>query len=350
LHPHVRPLGPCDPPRVWELLDRTGYLDEKPRERTEPLGASFRDAWSRLALAPGVGGSLLLHDSEALRGAVFQSQAFPGTFILHQLALDLRSPERDVPRPVIAGQIYRSLFHLCTRAPALRHTLAIFNDEKAWSGYLYDEFFALAGDHARYSVERLRLVEKTLSRASRSGGEPAPGIAIRPYVAGDREAIESAVRRDMPALAAEALALAPLDPDLRGLDAEYRLVGLRRTREVRVAVRDGRAVGALAIDRASPGINIFGLLDAVLPVALESPEGPFDWLHAALVDVERERSDGDSVIALVPAEWTPAAVPDGYREVAVVRRWIAHHSLLPAYLAYLDEHFGTGGGETGEET
>ena len=255
-----------------------------------------------------------------------------------------------MPRPVIAGQIYRSLFHLCSRAPALRFTLAIFNDEKAWSGYLYDEFFALAGDHARYSVDRLRLAEKTVSAAARSGGERTDGVVVRPFVDGDAAAIEAAVRRDMPALAAEALALAPLDPDLRGLDADFRSVGLRRTRELRVAERDGRAVGAIAVDRASPGINIFGLLDAVLPVAIESPDGPFDWLHAALAGVERERTVDDSVIALIPAEWPPEAVPDGYREVAVVRRWIAHRSLLPAYLAYLDEHFGIGSGVTGDQS
>ncbi|MBI5500710.1 MAG: hypothetical protein HY907_10750 [Deltaproteobacteria bacterium] len=360
LHPHVRPLGPLDPPRVWELLDRTGYLDEKPRECTEPLGESFRSAWGRLAAVPRVGGSLLLHDEAALRGAVFQTQAYPGTFILHQLALDLRSPERDVPRPVIAGQIYRSLFHLCSRAPGLRHTLAIFNDEKAWSGYLYDEFFALAGDRARYSVERLRLVEKVRAKDAEGGTSgasgagdaraAASGIEVRPFVAADAAAIEGAVRRDMPELAAEALALAPLDAELRGLDEEYRVAGLRRSREVLVAWRGGRAVGAVAADRASPGINIFGLLDAVLPVALESPAGPFDWLHALLAEVERRRAEaGGAVLALVPAGWPPEAVPAGYREVAVVRRWIAHRSLLPAYLAYLDEHFGIGNEAEGDE-
>ncbi|MBI5486387.1 MAG: hypothetical protein HY905_03555 [Deltaproteobacteria bacterium] len=351
LHPHVRPLGPADPAQVWELLDRTGYLDEKPRERTEPLGESFRRAWGRLATAPRLGGSLLLHDSAALRGAVFQSQAYPGTFILHQLALDLRSPERDVPRPVIAGQIYRSLFHLCSRAPGLRFTLAIFNDEKAWSGYLYDEFFALAGDHARYSVERLRLVEKARekgtgvlsSQYSVLSPEGAGGVGVRGFEPGDAAGIEAAVRRDMPALAAEALGLAPLDAGLCGLDAEYRAAGLSRTREVLVALRGGFVVGAVAADRASPGINIFGLLDAVLPVAVESPEGPFDWLHVLLAEVERRRAGtAESVIALVPAAWPAEALPAGYREVAVVRRWIAHRTLLPAYLAYLDEHFGIG--------
>jgi hypothetical protein len=352
LMPHVRPLAEDDAPRVWELFGRTGYLDEKPRALIAPLEHDFGRSWGRLVRDSALGRGLLLHDAKSLRGAVFQTQAFPGTYILHQLALDLRSPVCDVPKPVIAGQIYRSLFHLCARAPNLRFTIAVFNDEKAWSGHLYDEFFALAGDHGVYSVERLRLVEKRLPPSGAPAGDRHEALpSVRPFAEADREAVEAGVRRAVPALAAAALALLPLDPDLAGLGKEFRALGLRRGRETLVAERDGLLQGALVADYASPGINIFGLLDAGTPLRLAAEDGTWDWLHALLADVERRRTgSAESVLVALPAEWPADAVPPEYHVVAVVRRWVAHRSLLPAYLAYLDEHFGIddpdGGGES----
>ena len=356
LMPHVRPLAQDDAPQVWELLGRTGYLDEKPRELIAPLEHDFGRSWGRLVQDPALGRGLLLHDAKSLRGAVFQTQAFPGTYILHQLALDLHSPVCDVPKPVIAGQIYRSLFHLCARAPNLRFTIAVFNDEKAWSGHLYDEFFALAGDRGVYSVERLRLVEKRLPLGDAAAAAPAGGRhealpSVRPFAEADREAVEAGIRRAIPALAADALALLPLDPDLAALGEAYRAAGLRRGRETLVAERDDLLLGAVVADYASPGINIFGLLDTVTPVRLAAEDGAWDWLHGLLAEVERRRAGtADSVLLALPAEWPADAVPPEYQVVAVVRRWVAHRSLLPAYLAYLDEHFGIDGPEGGGES
>jgi hypothetical protein len=348
LMPRVAPLEPGETAEVWSLFDRTGYLDEKPRERMVPLGRAFASAWERLSTGDvRLGSALLLRDEASLRGAVFRTQAYPGTYLLHQLALDLRSPERDVPKPAIAGQIYRSLFHLCARAPDLRHTLAVFNDEKSWSGYLYDEFFALPGNRKRYSVERLRLVEKPLGREPPP--PPSSPWSIRPFAESDRGWVEAAVAESFPPLAARALALAPLDADLGGLGADFRAAGLERTRAVWIVERGGRPAGVGVVERATPGINIFGLLDAVLPFALPGVPDDSAWLAVLLSEVERRRhGTAESVSALCPASWPESWTPEGYRTVAVVRRWIAERALLPSYLAYLDEHFGAAGQGTEE--
>jgi hypothetical protein len=372
LAPAMRPLEAGEVPMAWELFDRTGYLREKASELILPQRRPFLRAWSRLANAKPLGMGFVVRDRESPRGVVFRTQVYPGTWLLHQLALDLRSPTVAVSKASLAGQIYRGVVHLCYRLPELRHTLIVYNAENPWSRYAYDDFLALAADEDAFSLEHLRIVEKPVDRgdAGEDGGTagaqaraadtpgavdglaatpdsrgPGPADAptlVRPFAEADRSAVEEAARKTIPPAAREALGLEPLDPDLGDLGRLFLEQGLHRRRVVLVAERDGCMLGAAIVDSASPGINIFGLLDAVTLLPAAPGTSDWSWTGPLLAAVEeRRRTEGAaSVVALLPADWPVACLPPGFAPVAPVRRWIARRSLLPDYLTYLDEHFG----------
>ncbi|MBN1770951.1 MAG: PilZ domain-containing protein [Deltaproteobacteria bacterium] len=336
--------------QVWELFDRTGYLREKNPELLARCREPFQRTWRRLAAAPHLGAGIVVRDRRALRGAMFYTHAWPGTYLLHHLALDLRATDSGLGPAEVAGEVYRYVYHACRRMPDLRHAVGLFNVRSGWWRHLFDDFHALGPPADWYSIDRVRLVEAPVA-ALATAGPQGGGLEAGLLEADERPLVEQAVRRVMPRLAAAALALDPLDPTLAALQREFGDIGLVRSREVWVARRDGRLLGAAVADAASPGVNIFGLLDAVqlIPAADGSDEPGWPAAVLAAVAVRRMARGAETLTVMCPADGPEAVLPPAFVEVATLKRWTAARELLPLYLTYLDEHFDAGRTLDGEE-
>ena len=350
LLPDAGLLRPAEVEQVWELFDRTGYLKEKDPalliRRREP----FQRSWRRLAAAPQLGAGIVVRERQALRGAMFYTHAWPGTYLLHHLALDLRAAGDGLGPAAVAGEVYRYVYHLCRRMPDLRHAVGLFNVRSSWWRFLFDEFHEQGPPPDWYSIDRLRLMEAP-ARAAAAGTAAGARLSVSRLHDAAVDAVERAACRVLPRLVTSALALAPLDPTLATLDDEFRGLGLRRTREVWIVQREGRLLGAAIADCASPGINIFGLLDAVQLVPADEGTDEPAWPSALLAAVAERRcaAGADTLGVLVPAEQPGPPLPSAFVEVATLKRWTAARELLPLYLTYLDEHFGVGRSVAEEE-
>lgn len=349
LLPDADLLRPDEVEQIWDLFDRTGYLREKDPAQLARCREPFQRTWRTLAHAPGLGAGVVVRDRSVLRGAMFYTRAWPGTYLLHHLALDLHATAGALTAPQVAGEVYRYLYHACRRMPDLRHAVGLFNARSRWWNHLFDDFHALGPPAEWYAVDRLRLVEAPVSDAA--GAAAGGSVSVGRLEDHERPAVEQAVRRVVPPLAAAALALDPLDPVLADLQRDFAEVGLLRRREVWVARREERILGAAIADTASPGTNLFGLLDAVQLLPAEDAALEPHWAGAVLAAVAgRRAADGaETLTVLCPADVPDVSLPPAFVELATLRRWTAARELLPLYLTYLDEHFDARRALDGEE-
>ena len=141
---------------AWQVLESSRYIDlwssEPYRER---IRREFIRSWS--APAPEVGHELILQREDRSVGVSAGSVAYPGTWILHHLAVAPGSDRREVQKVMqYAGQLISGILFRLRDLANLDHFVIYAEKGKRWNSRLYHDF-----------AERYRSDDKLLCTSSR---------------------------------------------------------------------------------------------------------------------------------------------------------------------------------------
>lgn len=259
-HPHAK-LHAGDPGELWDLYDRSGYLNisDKEAEHFEHLRSSFVRAADILVAHPELGAQLTWRSIDGLDGSVTFLNAWERSALIYQLA---RGPERPL---WMSGS--RPLYDLYLRATehVLRHGaewIVVFVQHAGarFSKAVNRDFPLRHADGRRSHVSSFRAWEvETLLVDSVEGS----GVTCSDPT--DRELkvwlADLALRRPHPYLAG--YDLVPRRARLREPQARFTRAGASRQRIFRMARVNGAPVAMAWIESVADGFHLFGLLDSI---------------------------------------------------------------------------------------
>lgn len=263
---------------AWNAYADSGYLQigGKSSAAFARGRAAFVRAQRLLARSPWVGALFTGGPSSHPEAYVHQVQCWPRSWLLFQLCRLPRGRSLRTSDDGILLRLYEHCYAFVLAAGADWMVTYTHSSDTAYTHRLHCEHArTLAPDEG--CTLPFEAIEISGVRAPAPDGA-AVGAATAAEMAATARALEA--RYPFPYLAAMALDRADLGTSALG--RLWQGSGLERSREVLVARRDGRALAAAILDMASPGLHVYGLLDKIRLVALESGgEGEFENLLAA---------------------------------------------------------------------
>jgi hypothetical protein len=261
MHPMTSLAGGWDDD-VWELYARSGYFslsDKTPEDFSEQRRAFARSS-NLLRRAPRVGFRIDWVGETRVEASISQVQAWPGSWLVYQLARHQESRPMHVAGEQVLRELYLHAYERLQRTTGARWLVSYVQDVARFSRMLHY-------DHAAQYAETGRAYLRPFWAMERECDEPIP-------VADSKTEIGLATADEVLRLAQ--LVVAQRSPDYavatglsavqlgeRKISPDWEAGGLTRDRTVFVARRGGFMVAAAVCEKAENGVHLYGLLDCV---------------------------------------------------------------------------------------
>ncbi len=285
---------PSDHPEIWNLFDRSGYLDLKPREAFTHVVDVTKKTWQQLSDAgTKISKRILIRRAAEVIGHLQMDRIYPETWCVHHLAIDPKSSK------IAAKDIYAVLTDVIA-AEGGKYIFSLTQASKPWNQRNYYDFVKDYRFPEHHQLRTMQVYEADLTK----GWKLPKHSKIKIDVANryDRSRILRYFEVQGTELEREAFGLTDEHLDLSKLDHELKPHGLRRERRFLVARLNGEMAGFAQLELGSSGVNIFGLLDMlylhVLPhFSKQGNELRESLLDAALTEY-KSAGKNDVIVAL----------------------------------------------------
>jgi hypothetical protein len=243
-----------EPPAIWQLLERSGFLYAEKKAAVDQLAA--QQTLARLAADESdvFKGAVVIRDGSP-HGHIAAIRAYSKTWIVHHLSA-LPGGRQDSS---LARILVLSILEYLEQRPDAEWIRAFYRPENRWPARVFGSVARLMSDSRLSTYQVLRYLRPDGQSAAPVA---APGLRVRPAEPGDLEAAEAMFvgRANHIGLSAEDLCASELRLDT--VAQCYRPLGLERRREVLLAERAGRPVGFALLEISSPGLNLSELTSA----------------------------------------------------------------------------------------
>ena len=259
-HPRVVPVDAQALPDVWDVFDRSGYLDEKPVELMQAMREPFRESWTRLANSRGDSQCWLLRDEGQAVATVSMSRIYGKTWLFHQLGADLfHFDSKQQNLDAMAQIALRTAPQWVAGMHRDGFALTYFNTDKHFNRWSWFDFFEQHNGRGELDSERVRLWDVRVD--SRRIDRRHRGIQVGASTDEERRWIaHDLLSRDGPLVHA-AFDFEPDTIALSHLVERADGTALDRRRELFVARSAQRIEGYAIVESAATGVNIFSLYD-----------------------------------------------------------------------------------------
>ncbi len=240
---------------VWDLFDRSGYLDIQDRNAFSHVFDITKKTWERLSSAgTAISKRVMIRMEGSIVGHLQMDRIYPGTWCVHHLAID----------PKISKVVGKELYSVTTdvlSAEGARYVLSITEAAKPWNQRNYYDFVKTYRFQEHNELKNYQLFEVAVAQPRKLRIDPA--LVLRPANRYDEQPICRYFELFGTALEREACGLTREDLKLDRLNEEFAPHGLFRSRQFVVATSSNRIVGFARVERGTYGVNIFGLQDTL---------------------------------------------------------------------------------------
>ena len=335
-HPDIGDVGHASGV-AWQLLEESRYVEQwTPGPQRDHLRRKFMRCWK--APSRKVGNKLVLRKGGVPVGISAGSLAYPGTWILHHLAVTSGNGESDAVKVTQnANELISGLLRRLRDSAGLEHFVIYAEQGKRWNDRLYRDFSAGYGDAEKllyttskvYRYQREVPVTPTLSES--------PDLKLVPATPALWSELATHLRATLSPLEIRALGFEG-NIDLQAFTRSVAACGYERTRQAYFALVDGKPVAALLAETGDEGVNVFGLLNACRIIWMQPGASDRTDIRARLLAqaVEHYRLlDKKSFVLFDDHADASVPVELGFEAVSPSLCWVAHRDVIPAWTSYL---------------
>lgn len=259
-HPNITTADAASLDDVWDVFDRSGYLEEKPIELMQAMREPFRQAWGALAAARGDSQTWLYRDRGHAVATVSMSRIYSNTWLFHHLGADLFHFERKHENlEVIAQLALRTAPQWVAGLHREGYALTYFNAHTHFNRWSWFGFFEQHDGRGELVSQPVRLFDCRMADAL-SGRQRTDVRVCEASPEQQRWISHDLLRRDGPLVHA-AFDLSPETITLPAVTGSPHDDALARQRWLYVATSGGSVRGYAVVECAAPGVNIFSLYD-----------------------------------------------------------------------------------------
>ncbi len=327
-----------DHEEIWNLFDRSKYLDLKPRESFKHIYDITVETWDKMSSA-GITFSrrLLLRNQSKIVGHLQLDRIYPKTWCVHALAID----------PGQAKTVGRDIYSVTAdvlSSESADYVISITETDLKWNQRNYYEFIKNYRwpEHNHMQTYQIHEAETSVGWNLRKSSKFDVSWTNRwdlKRVLRFFEVHLPKIERDALGLDAENLELEPLNEALKGH-------GLSRGRRFLVAKRGNQLLGICLLETGTTGISIFGIQDTIYlfcPQDVQKNEDLRREVHESLLfeALNWYRSKNIPTINIYFEDldreyWTNL----GLKFIWEGARWIARCAVSRRYHAYTQMMFG----------
>jgi hypothetical protein len=323
-----------DHPRIWDLFERSKYLDLKPKEAFSHMIEATNETWKNLSDAgTKTSKHAIIRMDEQVVGHLQLDRVYPNTWFAHNMAIDPRMSK------TVGKEIYSVTADVLS-VEGSKYIMSITQASKPWNQRNYYDFVKQYRYPEHNELRKYEVYETDTSYDIRL--KKAEDLTIEKANKYDLNRIVRYFELYGSNLEREACALTSTDLELEEFSKELEPFGVWRKREFIVARRGNRFVGFCRVEHARDGVNIFGLFD-ILYVHVAPDAHDKGDIHEALVKagIERFRELGkrDIIIALEDGR-SDFYSEKGLRYIFDCIRWIACCEVSRRYHAYSQMLYG----------
>jgi hypothetical protein len=267
-HPAVR-SGSAWADECWRLYEESGYfrLSGKSPMDFVPLRCSFTEAARRLDRAPSLGRHLVwCAETGEAQATIAFFKVYHHSYMPSQLAKRPRRTLQGASNREVLRQIICSSYEHILPESDFRWFIMYTQVASGWTRAVHYDFPRRCASSKACTV-RFRALEVSCG----SGFSTVPSSEVGPARTEEIAQLLRLLALLRPSPYLEAFDFVPSRFHLTALQQEWDRAGLGRERAVFVARREGTPVAAAILERAAPGVQLYGLLDAVRLFPLQTP-------------------------------------------------------------------------------
>ncbi len=261
LNPEAREVTSSNVEEVWDLLDRTGYLAEKPAEIIGEMKEPFLETWSELLERGTEARAWLYCKDDQPIGTVGVSRIYSRTWLSHHLAMDMDAyPDKARKLIVVARLVPMTVLQWVAALSPDGYVLTYLDADIPFNQWAWFQFVREHAGGGEVVMQPLRVSELEVRDI-----EPMPeGAAWAREPAAEELSwvAEDLLRRDGPLFFDGLDYGTELDSSLASKEPREEADLLGRERRCFVAgLPSEPASGYCLCECARPGLNIFSLYD-----------------------------------------------------------------------------------------
>ncbi len=320
---------------IWDLYDRAGYLEEKPRELMLPKKKKFEERWRKLT-TDGHSKLFVYKEEEKALATVAVSRIYSQTYLVHHLAATLDDCKNPASKLEILYQLIpQSMMHWTAGRDDGTCLLGTFDAHHSMNKWIWENF------SKQYSVEGKSgvLYQTFYSYEMEHVQYKAPSSTLEVTSATEKDLLEISsdlLERDG-TLAHRIFDYTFEDIKLQFWQTDLDGPTIGHQREIFVVRQDQAILGYAIVESSKAGVNIFSLYNTFRVIlktqALEYEEEIKGLLFAQALEVYRKRNI-ESIIQVVGATDT-APVTKQYSQENESFRFIVTPQHLPLLISYL---------------
>ena len=275
---------------AWDVLERSGYLDEKPGSKMAAIRQPFIDVWDRLLKGPGSNCWIYREEGE-VSAVLCTSQIYSSTWMVHHMAVD-RARSAGFKLIALTELLPRTAFQWLSSLHEEANVLAYFNANHSFNKGVWIKFLELSEGRDDQDVQRLSVRDFEVDSI------PSP-----PHEA--LHAVTVATRRQQAQISTDLMERDGgfvhrlFDYDQLRTDRESPLGRINGSdvwweREVLVVAEDDQLLGYALIESCESGANVFSLYDTCRIVILQDDSASPGTIRDALfyAAVQHHRAQG----------------------------------------------------------
>lgn len=326
-----------DHEKIWDLFERSGYLDLKTKEAFSHVMDVTRGTWEKLKNAgTGLSKRALIKIDDRIVGHLQMDRIYPQTWCVHHLAID------PALSKVVGKEIYATTTDVLM-AEGANFVFSLTQASKPWNQRSYYDFVTQYRFPEHNELKTYQIYEADTATELRL--ENKAGVVIRPANEYDLRRIEGYYSISASPIERAACALTGDDLELKRFNQLYAAHGLSRQRKFIVGTVNGVMIGFARIETGESGVNIFGLLDMLYVdvfsgVNSESRAAYHEALLGAGLEEFKALGKRDVIVAL-DDDRSEFYVSKGLTFIWNGMRWIARRDILPRYHAYTQLLYGS---------
>ncbi len=320
---------------AWDVLERSGYLDEKPGSKMAAIRQPFIDVWDRLLKGPGSNCWIYREDGEA-SAVLCTSQIYSNTWMVHHMAVD-RAKSAGFKLIALTELLPRTAFQWLSSLHEEANVLAYFNANQSFNKGVWIKFLKLSKGRDDQDVQRLSVRDFEVDSIPSPLHEALPTVTV-------------ATRRQQAQISADLMERDGgfvhrlFDYGQLRTDRESPLGRINGSdvwweREVLVVAEDDHLLGYALIESCESGANIFSLYDTCRIVILQDDSASHGSIRDALfyAAVKHHRAQGSRNILFMGKTGDAASPRVGtFFDVELIRALISGRTLA-AWIGYLEE-------------
>lgn len=332
----LSPKAKLDYQSTWNIFDKSGYLDEKPRESFELVREESNPTWEKMDSTNGyLTRNIASTDGEKVTGCMHLSRVYENSFLLHHFCI-YPGYQRTVTTSVYGGMIDQLL------DSGAKYTVCYYNADKAWNDKNYGEFIKSYPYKDENYNKTYDLFEFDIT-----GDLPMPfstdKFSIQEANDFDIKGISRFFEMNRKKIQIEAMDLSLESLKMQKLGSEYAKAGLERGRNFFIAKKGKEMTGFAMLDITSTGVNIYALMDSFRIYLIDPKDPDRENIIKALTlkALEYFRSIGKKTILYYSNDSDIKFLsPLKYQRLCTIVLWIAHRNCFARYSEYNGALFG----------